>query len=134
MCEGIAKKMAERLEENPMSCAIVDDDEKYREHLSFILQSLGFDVWLYGDGENFEIGHCDKGFDVVIVSWEVEPFLGEHVFESIRKCNKPHPKVIIGCDGGQTLSFHLDLPPFGFLFKPFNAKRFMEVMQKVMEE
>jgi DNA-binding NtrC family response regulator len=131
MCRDVAENIVRMLLENPMSCAIVDQEEGYRECVAQVVDDLGFETSLFYGREDFEESHGRRKFDLVIVSWDAESNLGEDVVEAIGKCGEPHPSLIVGCDG--SLSFHLALSPVGFLFKPFDVKHFMEVIERATE-
>ena len=134
MCVEVAKDIVNILTKNPMSCAIVDTEEEYSEHLSNVLYDLGFDMSVFNNEKDFNAVCCESNFDIVIVSWDMEEtFLGEDVVKALRDCGRPYPSIIIGCDGGSSLSFQLALPPIGFLFKPFEANRLFEVVRRAME-
>lgn len=133
MCLELAEKIVMALRERPMSCAVVDVDDEYREHLGRVLEDLGFLVFSFGNSREFETQQADCRFDVVILTWNAEPVSGGEVVESIRRLGEPYPALIIECDGGESVSFHLALAPVGFLFRPFDAGRFMEVLGKAIE-
>jgi DNA-binding NtrC family response regulator len=134
MCEGVAKDIVETLKGHPMSCAVVDGDVEYRNHLAKVLDDLGFLVFHFGNSREFEIQHRECRFDVVILSWSVEPLSGGAVVESIRRLGEPFPALVIECDGGESVSFQLALAPVGFLFKPFDVGHLMEVLRKAVED
>jgi DNA-binding NtrC family response regulator len=134
VCIEIAEDIVLILSKNPKTCAIVDQEEEYCEHLSTVLNDLGFDTFVFFEHKEFNEKCCDYNFDVVIVSWDSKFFLGEDVVESIIKCGEPYPSVIIGCDGGKTLSFQMAIPPVGFLIKPFDAKHLMEIVRRAIGE
>jgi FixJ family two-component response regulator len=133
VCVEVAKDIVNILTKNPMSCAIVDPEKEYSEYLSNVLYDLGFDMSVFNNEKDFNSVCCKSNFDIVIVSWDMETFLGEDVVESLRKCGEPYPSIIVGCDGGNSVSFQLALSPVGFLFKPFEAKRLFEVVRRAME-
>ena len=134
MCQSSASNIVEILQERPMSCAIVDADEEYRGHVAKVLDDLGFLVFAFGNSREFEEQHKACRFDVVILSWSIEPLSGGVVVESIKEQGKPYPSLIVECDGGESVSFQLAIAPAGFLFKPFDAKHFFEVLEKAVGE
>lgn len=134
MCVELAENIVRLLMKTPMSCAIVDKEEEYCEHLSNVLYDLGFDVSIFDDAKSFKPAYNKSKFDIVIVSWDMESFMGENVVEAIKECGEPYPSIVLGCDGGGSLSFQLALPPVGFLFKPFDANRLFEVIHRAIEE
>lgn len=117
-----------------MSCAIVDKEEKYCEHLADVLYDLGFDVSIFDNEKEFDSVYSDSKFNIVIVSWSMDSLMGENVMETIKIYGEPYASVIVGCDGGNSLSFCFDLRPAGFLFKPFDADRFFEVIYRAIGE
>jgi DNA-binding NtrC family response regulator len=117
-----------------MSCAIVDKEERYCEHLANVLYDLGFDVSIFDDEKDFGTAYSDSRFNIVIVSWSMDSLMGENVMETIKGQGEPCASVIVSCDGGSSLSFCFDLRPAGFLFKPFDAERFFEVIHRAMEK
>jgi len=134
MCAELAEKIVAALRERPMSCAVVDGDDEYRAHLARVLDDLGFEVSSFGGSGDFEKQQRDFRFDVIILSWNVEPVPGGEVVESIRRLGEPYPALIVECDGGESVSFQLALAPVGFLFKPFDAGRLMEVLGNAVED
>jgi DNA-binding NtrC family response regulator len=134
VCRETVEYIVEILSKNPKTCAIVDQEEEYCEHLSKVLNDLGFGTFVFIGHEEFSDKCCDYNFDVVIVSWDSEDFMGEDVVESITECGEPYPSIIIGCDRGKTLSFQSSLQPIGFLFKPFDAKHFMGIIKRAIGE
>ena len=134
MCVELAENIVRLLMKTPMSCAIVDKEEEYCEHLSNVLYDLSFDVSIFDDEKSFKSEHSKSKFDIVIVSWDMDSFMGENVVEAIKECGEPYPSIVIGCDSGGSLSFRLALQPIGFLFKPFSANRLFEVIHRAIEE
>ena len=132
MCLDAANRIVAVLDRSPMSCVVVDTDAEYRGHLAKVLEDLGFLVFCFGDGHEFERQCEECRFDVVILSWSVE-LLGGGVVESIRRAGKPYPALIIECDAGESVSLQLAIAPVGFLFKPFDARHLMEVLGKAVE-
>jgi len=134
VCIETVEDIVNILSKKSKTCAIVDREELYSEHLAKVLYDLGFNVYLFNNKEDFESSYGEAKFDIVIVSWDIEVLMGENIVEIIRQYGKPYASVIIGCDEGVSLSFQMSFPPSGFLFKPFNAKRFFEVIQRVLVE
>ena len=132
MCMSAANSIVETLREKPMSCAIVDADPEYRAHLAKVLDDLGFLVFEFGSSVLFQEQHKACRFDVIILSWNIEPLSGGVVVESIRELGKPYPALIVECDGGESVSFQLAIAPVGFLFKPFDSRHFFEVLEKAI--
>jgi FixJ family two-component response regulator len=115
-----------------MSCAIVDADSEYRSHLAKVLDDLGFLVLEFGDSRCFIVQNKECRFDIVILSWNIEPIPGVQVVEAVRENGEPYPSLIVECDGGESVSLQLVLAPIGFLFKPFDAQHLMQVLEKAI--
>ena len=132
MCLEAANNIVRLLRECPKACAIVDNDDEYRNHLSKVLDDLGFLVFSFGNSHEFLIQNKACRFDVVILSWNIEPIAGVQVVETIRENGEPYPALIVECDGGESVSLQLAIAPIGFLFKPFDAQHLMQMLEKAV--
>jgi len=121
------------LKNNPKTCAVIDNDDEFLEVIRRILQGYGFLVFGFNDSQEF-VDSYDKGqFDIIILDWELLPVSGMEVIEMIRSEGEPYPALIVACDGGESVSFQLALPPIGFLFKPFDTQRLSTMLVKYLE-
>ena len=134
MCIGTATRIVRVLGTTPMSCAVLDEDPEYLAHFSKVLDDLGFAVATFDDSDDFINYYKRIRFDIVIIAWNAKPTSGGIVVEEIRHRGEPYPSLIVSCDSGESASFQLALPPVGFLFKPFDARRLMRVLGEAVEE
>jgi len=132
MCFSTTTRIVRMLDTTPMSCAILDNDQEYLTHLDKVLDDLGFSVSSFLNGNDFVQEYKSRRFDVVVVSWDIQPTSGGMVVESIRHRGGPYPSLVVACDGGASVSFQLALSPAGFLFKPYSAQQLMDVLEKAV--
>lgn len=113
-----------------MSFGVLDSDSEYVKGLVKVLDDLGFQTYVFNKEDSFEKEYTKSRFDVVLLSWGLG---GERVCESIKKVGEPYPSVIVGGEGGGTVSIHLSIPAVGFLFIPYDAEHLMNTLLKAVE-
>jgi DNA-binding NtrC family response regulator len=132
--EESAEKIVRILATRPVSCAVIDRDHVFRTLFSQVLDDLGFLVYGFDNSYEFLRKNKEGRFDIVILSWNSKPISGMKVVERIRRNGEPYPSLIIGCEGGESVSLQLALAPIGFLFKPFDAQHLMTMLLKALGE
>jgi FixJ family two-component response regulator len=103
---------------DPMSLAVVDDDEGVRTALRRLLRSMGHDVHLFASAEAYEA--CPIAADCLIVDLRLPGLNGFELRERLRVRGSLIPIVFITGDGGPSpidATAHAGTPT---LAKPFN--------------
>jgi len=105
--------------DDPLTLAIVDDDDDVRVALSRLLRAMGHRVELFASAEAFEAGPATV--DCVIVDVHLPGLSGLELRDRLRSRTDAAPIVLITGDGdriARDIGCELDTP---LLTKPFDA-------------
>ena len=103
---------------DPLTVAVVDDDEEVRTALRRLLRSMGHDVHVFASAEDYE--ERPALADCLIVDLRLPGLNGFELRERLRLRGSSIPIVFITGDGGPSpgdSAAHADMPS---LAKPFN--------------
>lgn len=114
---------------------IVDDEESIRTMIAQMVQKLGFDLEMAPDGrEAVELFRKDpKKYDLVLMDLTMPHMNGELAFAKMRNVNPDIPIVLMsGFNEEQASSRFKGKGLSGFLEKPFNFAKLIELVNRVL--
>ncbi|MBX3386801.1 MAG: response regulator [Phycisphaeraceae bacterium] len=105
----------------PLSVAVIDDDDDYRQFISTVLESLGHRARVFATPPEF-YAHCESDLpDVLLLDMKMGRFDGQQVLEEIRK---RWPKlcviVVTGYPSLDSMRQTFKQDVFDYLAKPFS--------------
>ena len=114
---------------------IVDDEVKFLNSIARRLEMRGFDVATAPNGKDaINIAHSDR-FDVALLDLKMPGLDGKQVLEILKKEHK-HLEVIIltGHGSYESAAECTRLGAFGYLPKPYELDKLLEVLKNAYEE
>jgi len=117
------------------SILTVDDSASMRQMVSFTLKSAGFDVVEAVDGEDAFEKARGRGFDLVLTDQNMPRLDGIELTKRLRNTAafKATPILILTTESSdQMKQAGRDAGATGWLVKPFNPAKLIEVIRKVV--
>ena len=121
-------------EEKRIKLLIVDDDEKFLKTIAERLGLKDFDVTTASEG-NQALQSAKKGkFDVAILDLKMPGMDGMEVLQSLKKKHKFLEVIMLtGFASIDSAVEATKLGAFGYLEKPYNFEKLLEVLKKAYE-
>ena len=116
-----------------MNIAVVDDEEVIREQINGFIKKRNpdFNISDFATGE--ELLAAEIGFDIIFLDIQMEGMGGIEAAKTIRQSNAD--RVIIFITGIKEHVFEaFDVSAFHYLLKPIAEQKFMEVLDRAIEE
>ena len=116
-----------------MNIAVVDDEEVIREQINGFIKKRNpdFNTSDFATGE--ELLAADTEFDIIFLDIQMEGMGGIEAAKTIRQSNAD--RVIIFITGIKEHVFEaFDVSAFHYLLKPIAEQKFMEVLDRAIEE
>jgi len=114
----------------PLKALLVDDEEQLVEILKQVVEAIGMVGLTAHDGmEALEIYHREKP-DIVISDIYMPQLNGIGLMQKIKKHDPKHPPVVLitGYAHYRQLLDNLNSTPDGFLEKPFDLRKIIEII------
>ncbi|MFV0406627.1 MAG: response regulator [Propioniciclava sp.] len=114
------------------SVLIIEDEESYREALSFMLTREGFEVTVAADGEAglLEFGRC--GADLVLLDLMMPGLSGTEVCRQIRQCSSVPIIMLTARDTEIDKVVGLELGADDYVTKPFSHRELVARIRAVL--
>jgi CheY-like chemotaxis protein len=108
---------------------VIDDDSDMRELIAALLESIGIDADLIGDG--IEALELKKDYDVVLVDLNMPVFDGERLLDYWSLTHGDILGRVIVLTGYSRSARVRQLPPvFAMIAKPFDHHRFLQLVSQ----
>lgn len=113
---------------------IVDDEVKFLDSIAQRLKMRGFEVTTAQDGqEAIKIAHSQK-FDVALLDLKMPGLDGKQVLEILKKEHKYLEVIILTGHGSfESAAECTKLGAFGYLPKPYELEKLLEVLKSAYE-
>lgn len=116
---------------------VIDDNDEFCQLIRGLLEPDRFDVIAINSPvKALELFSQDKyGFDLILLDYFMPHLDGAKTFEWLRKLN-PNIKVLI-CSGADELQLRQIVAQYGingYIRKPFNTNKDLDVINKVLSE
>ena len=113
---------------------VVDDEKNIQDVVSRILDFMGFEVALAGNGVEALLLFLENSFDLVLTDLEMPIMDGWSLTHRIKEKSPNTPVVLMtGADRGTVLKKVKSAPVDSVIFKPFLLNDFQSTVQRVME-
>jgi two-component system response regulator PilR (NtrC family) len=107
---------------------VIDDDPDIRELIAALLETIGFDCELIGDG--IEALKLERNYDVILVDLNMPVFDGARLLDYWSLTRSDILKRVIVLTGYSRYAGGRQLPPtFGRLSKPFEHQQLLQLVE-----
>lgn len=113
---------------------IVDDEVKFLNSISQRLEMRGFEVTKASDGQEAIIKAHSEKFDVALLDLKMPGLDGKQVLEILKKEHKYLEVIILTGHGSfESAAECTKLGAFGYLPKPYELEKLLEVLKSAYE-
>jgi len=114
---------------------VVDDDAKFREMLTEILEGEGYSVKCFETGKAAIAASNDELFNLALIDIRLPDMDGTEILSKLRKVEPETVKIII--TGNATLDNSIEATNRGvdgYLVKPFNPQKLIKLIEGKLKE
>ena len=116
-------------DQKKLTALLVDDEEQLLEILKQVAEGIGMDTITAVNGKEALKLYTEKKPDIIISDIYMPEMNGIKLLQEVKKLNPEKPVVLItGYAHYRQLIDNLDYTPDGFLEKPFDLKRIIEII------
>ena len=114
---------------------VVDDDAKFREMISEILEQEGYSVQCFGTGKESIAASKEDLFNVALIDIHLPDMEGTEILSKLRKTKPETVKIII--TGNATLDNSIEAANKGvdgYIVKPFDPQKLVDLIKIKLKE